>query len=142
VPRTNQACPAKKPARKLGVNTIYKRVANKVRPVDTPREKEEIEFGREDWRAVAIENQLLRISLREAPDIRPCNYLFKRRYAAFRRGTRLTLAQILAQRFSPQLKPAKVKLFQEIIFNQEAAITFDFSESERFTRDVCPPYKI
>jgi hypothetical protein len=45
---------------------MYKRVANKVRLVDTLREGEEMEFGREDWRAVAIENQLLRMSLREA----------------------------------------------------------------------------
>jgi hypothetical protein len=90
---------------------MYKRVVNKVRLVDTPREGEEMEFGREDWRAVAIENQLLRMSLREAPDIGPCDYLFERRYAAFRRGTRLTLARILAQRFGLQLKPAEVKLF-------------------------------
>jgi hypothetical protein len=82
------------------------------------------------------------MSLRKALDIRLCNYLFEQRYAAFRRGTRLTPAQILAQRFSPQLKPAKVKLFQEIMFNQEAAIAFNFSKSRQFTRDVCPPYKI
>jgi hypothetical protein len=142
VPRTDRACPSKKPARKLGANTMYKRVANKVRPVDTPREGEEMEFGREDWRAVAIENQLLRMSLRESPDIGPCDHLFERRYAVFRRGTRLTPARTLAQHFGPQLKPAEVKLFQEMMFNREAAIAFDFSESGRFTRDVCPPYKI
>jgi hypothetical protein len=29
-----------------------------------------------------------------------------------------------------------------MMFNREAAIAFDFSESGRFTRDVCPSYKI
>jgi hypothetical protein len=90
---------------------MYKRVANKVRPVDTLREGEEIEFGREDWRAVAIENQLLRMSLRESLDIGLCDHLFKQRYTVFRRGTRLTPARTLTQHFGLQLKPAEVKLF-------------------------------
>jgi hypothetical protein len=67
--------------------TMYKRVANKVRPVDTPRGPEEMQFGREDWKEIAKEHQLLRISLRNAPDIGLCDHLFERRYAVFSRGT-------------------------------------------------------
>jgi hypothetical protein len=123
-------------------NTMYKRVANKVRPVDTPRVGVEMEFGREDWRDIAIENQLLRMSLRDAPDIGPCDHLFERRHAVFRRGTRLTPIRMSGQIFGSQLTGAEVKFFKEMMFNREAAIAFDFSESGRFSRDVCPPYKI
>jgi hypothetical protein len=35
---------------------MYKRVADKVRLVDTLRVGVEMEFGREDWRDIAIEN--------------------------------------------------------------------------------------
>jgi hypothetical protein len=38
------------------INTMYKRVADKVRPVDTLRIDAEMEFGREDWRDIVIEN--------------------------------------------------------------------------------------
>jgi hypothetical protein len=141
-PMTDQASPSKTNTTMVEVNTMYKRVADKVRPVDIPREGMEMEFGREDWRAIAIENQLLRLSLRDAPDIGPYDHLFERRYAAFKRGTRLTPARMATQNFGPQLREVEIALFKEIMINREAAIAFDFSESGRFSRDVCPPYKI
>jgi hypothetical protein len=124
------------------VNTMYKRVADKVRPVDTPRPVEPMEFGREDWKAIAIERQLLRCSLRETPDIGPCDHLFERRYAVFPRGTRLTPQRMEHQHFGAQLREAEILVFKEMMLNREAAIAFDFSECGRFSRDICPPYKI
>jgi hypothetical protein len=47
-----------------------------------------------------------------------------------------------SQVFGPQLSKVEVRIFKEILFNREAAIAFDFSEYSRFTRDVCPLYKI
>ncbi|KAH7069663.1 hypothetical protein BKA63DRAFT_421736, partial [Paraphoma chrysanthemicola] len=79
--------------RKLpGVNTMHKRVADKVRPVDSPRATEPSELGLENWKQLAIERQLLALSLRP-PDIGPFDHLFEKRYAAFPRGTRLTPAR-------------------------------------------------
>jgi hypothetical protein len=122
-------------------NTLHKRVANKVRPVDTPSVSEPMEFGREDWKEIAMEHQLLRLSL-QAPDIGPCDHLFERRSAPFPRGTRLTKERLRNQKFGSQLTDAEVSIFKEMLFNRETAIAFDFSEAGRFTRDICPPYKI
>ena len=36
------------------VNTLYKRVGEKVRPVDTPRQDQPMDLGREDWKQRAI----------------------------------------------------------------------------------------
>lgn len=125
------------------VSTKYKKVSEKIRPVDDPKEKDEdMEFGREDWKIVAKENQLLKLSIRERVDLGPFDHLFEKRYASFPRGSRLTAKRMQEQKFGPDLSAAERTLFQEMILNREAAIAFNFGESGRITRDVSPPYRI
>lgn len=123
------------------VNTLYKRVGVKVQPVDDPREPEPMELGREDWKEVAREKQLLISSLRP-PDVGPFDHLFEPRYAPFPRGKRLTPERLQSQKFGDALQPTEKELFKEMIFNREAAIAFTFSESGRIQKDVAPPYRI
>lgn len=72
---------------------MYKTVDKKVRPVDIPRQEAPIEFSYEDWKARAMERQRLRLNVRNYdPSLH--DDLFKRRYAAFLRGTRLTTERV------------------------------------------------
>ena len=123
------------------VNTLYKKVGVKVRPVDDPRSPEPMELGREDWKRVAYERQQLVRSLRP-PDIGPFDHLFEPRYAPFPRGKRLTPERLKHQKFGDTLLPIEKELFKEMILNREAAIAFTFSESGRIYKDVTPTYKI
>lgn len=123
------------------VNTLYKKVADKVRPVDDPGPPEKNNFGREDWKELAIERQLLRLSLRPA-DIGPYDHILERRYAPFPRGLRLTPERLKEQNVGEQLFPREREILHQMLFNREGAIAFTFTESGRISHEVAPPYKI
>jgi hypothetical protein len=126
---------------RVDLYTMYKSVAKKVRPVDIPRQSAPMNFGREDWKDLARERQLLRLSVRD-PDHGPCDHLFERRYAAFPRGSRLTPERIEKLHIGEQLLPRERELFLQMLYNREGALSWTFEESGRIHPDVCPPYKI
>ena len=120
---------------------MHKRVANKVRPIDTPRQEIPREFRREDQKKITQERQLIRASL-YLLSIRLYDYLFERQYASFPRGTRLTLKRIQAQKFRSILSSNEKRVFLKMIFNRETTIAFIFLELGRINEDVCPLYQI
>lgn len=123
------------------VATLYKTVDKKVRPVDVPRADEPMEFGREDWKERAIQRQQLRLSVRE-PDPGPHDDIFEPRYAVFPRGTRLTPERLANLHIGSQVTREERDLFIQMLYNREAALSWEFTESGRIHPDVCPPYKI
>ncbi|CAI6342054.1 unnamed protein product [Periconia digitata] len=123
------------------VATMHKKVADKIRPVDEPRVSTEQELGNPQWRAAAIERQMLRESLR-GPDIGPMDHLFESRHASFPRGQRLDPERMRSIHFGNQLSPQEVDMFKQMLLNREAAIAFTFRESGRIHPEVSPPYKI
>jgi hypothetical protein len=123
------------------VYTMYKTVDKKVRPVDIPRQEAPMEFGREDWKARAIERQRLRMNVRDH-DPSPHDDLFKQRYAAFLRGTRLTTERVSKLHIGDQLTLQERAMLIEMLFNREGALSWQFEEARRIHPDVCPPYKI
>lgn len=90
--------------------------------MDIPRQEALMEFGREDWKARAIERQRLRMSVRD-PDPSPHNDLFEQRYAAFPRGTRLTTERVSKLHISDQLTPQERVMLIEMLFNREGALS-------------------
>jgi hypothetical protein len=123
------------------VNTMYKSVKNKVRPVDDPRGDVEMEFGLSDWRERAVARQQARLALRQ-PDLDPFAGLFEPRYAEFPRGTRLNPNRLAAMNIGTELWPAEVHLIHELMFHREAALAWEFSEMTGINHEVAPPYKI
>lgn len=123
------------------VNTLYKRVGEKVRPVDTPRKDAPMELGREDWKERAIARQAARIALR-GPDIGPFDHIFGSRTADFPRGSRLTKERLAKMNVGEDLLPNEIRLLQGLMFQREDALAWDFSDMSTVHEDVQPPYKI
>jgi hypothetical protein len=80
------------------VNTMYNKVADKVRPSDEPRPPTEMQFGKANWVEREMHQQLANNGLRP-PDIGSFDHLFERRHAPFPRGTRFTPERMAAQVF-------------------------------------------
>jgi hypothetical protein len=93
------------------VNTLYKKVGDKVRHVDTPRKDTPMELGREDWRERAIARQAEKASLR-GPDLGPFDHIFDKRTADFPSGTRLTPARLEKMNVGEDLLPNELRLLQ------------------------------
>lgn len=123
------------------VNTLYKRVGVKVKPVDTPRKDAPINLGVEDWKERAIARRSLRIAMR-GPDLGPFDHIFTRREADFPRGTRLTPARLKAMNLGEDLWPNEIRLLQELMFQREDALAWEFQDMSTIHEDVQPPYKI
>ena len=123
------------------VNTLYKKVGEKVKPVDTPRKDLPMELGREDWKERAIARQAARIAF-TGPDIGPFDHIFGRRTASFPKGVRLTPQRLAMMNLGEDLLPNEVRLLQGLMFQREDALAWDFSDMSTIHEDVQPPYKI
>jgi hypothetical protein len=123
------------------VNTLYKKVGVKVKPVDTPRKDAPMDLGRKDWKERAMERQAARIALR-GPDIGPFDHIFGSRTAGFPRGARLTAERLAKMNMGDDLLPNEVRLLQGLMFQREDALAWDFSEMSTIHEDVQTPYRI
>jgi hypothetical protein len=122
-------------------NTMHKRVADKVRPIDDPREEEEMDFGRPDWRSRAIERQELR-QQDDPPEPGPYDHIFHKRHATFPRGTRCTPERLKELIHGDTLWEREIELMMQMLLNREGGLAWTWEESGRFHEDVCPPYEI
>ena len=123
------------------VNTLYKKVGDKVRPVDTPRKDIPMELGRQDWKERAIKRQAARLALK-GPDLGPFDHIFHSRTASFARGARLTPARLKDMKMGEDLLPNEVQLLHELMYQREDALAWDFRDMTTIHEDVQPPYKI
>ncbi|PWO23152.1 Rho guanyl nucleotide exchange factor, partial [Pyrenophora tritici-repentis] len=117
------------------------RVADKVKPVDIPREDAPMDLGRKDWKERAIARQAARIALR-GPDIGPFDHLFYVRTATFPRGHRLNPERLRKMNIGEDLRPNEVHLIQQLMFQREDALAWEFQHMSQIHEDVQPPYKI
>ncbi|KAI1507933.1 Integrase core domain containing protein [Pyrenophora tritici-repentis] len=117
------------------------RVADKVKPVDIPREDAPMDLGRKDWKERAIARQAARIALR-GPDISPFDHLFYVRTATFPRGHRLNPERLRKMNIGEDLRPNEVHLIQQLMFQREDALAWEFQHMSQIHEDVQPPYKI
>jgi len=120
------------------VNTLYKRKADKVKPVDTDQQDGSTPGGLHDWRARAQAKE------QAAFDGRP--YLFSEwispRLATFPRGERLTPERMEKLVIGPDLRSLEKEVLLEILYNREGALAWETKEIGRVHPEVAPPQVI
>ncbi|KAK1908953.1 hypothetical protein P3342_005000 [Pyrenophora teres f. teres] len=100
-----------------------------------------MDLGRKDWKERAIARQAARIALR-GPDIGPFDHLFHGRTATFPRGYRLNPERLRKMNIGEDLRPNEVHLIQQLMFQREDALAWEFQHMSQIHEDVQPPYKI
>ncbi|KAF7453564.1 hypothetical protein A1F99_008220 [Pyrenophora tritici-repentis] len=100
-----------------------------------------MDLGRKDWKERAIARQAARIALR-GPDISPFDHLFYVRTATFPRGHRLNPERLRKMNIGEDLRPNEVHLIQQLMFQREDALAWEFQHMSQIHEDVQPPYKI
>jgi RNase H-like domain found in reverse transcriptase/Reverse transcriptase (RNA-dependent DNA polymerase) len=123
----------------LRVNTMYKRKAEKVRPVDSSQSDGSIPGGRDDWRERAIARE--REQGKHIPRGKFDHWLYPRT-ADFEREVRMTSKRLASLQIGDMLTPQERELFIECLYNREASLSWTFDEIGRVSSDVAPPQRI
>jgi len=126
---------AYKPAR---VCTAYKKVAQKILPVNQDEPSGDTPGGRDDWEELAIEQE----KQRDIRDPTPWDAWIHPKVSEIERGSRLTTERIAALKIGIQLTPRERDLLLTMLSNREAALSWDFKEIGRVHPDVAPDQKI
>jgi len=116
------------------VSTLYKKKADKVKPVDLPHPGGMKPEGTKNWRMRAISKEFYQ----------PGKYSgwIIPKFSSIKRGSRLTPERLEKLRVGKGMTEEEKDIFYEVMFNREAAVAFDFNEKGYFSGEVEPPYKI
>ena len=115
--------------------TLYKKKADKVRPVSRPHKGGLRPGGKGNWHAEAISKGRYKPSGAYAGWIIP-------KFSDIERGSWLTEEHIKRLKVGSELSAEEHDIFREVLFNREAGIAFDFTEKGCFSDDVEPPHVI
>jgi len=123
----------------ISVSTMYKRKADKVKPVDKAISDSSNPTGNPLWRetALAIQRQSLK-----GRDQGPYDHLFEPRYCTEPPGFRLTEERWHAMLIDDDLRIQERKLLKAMLTNREKALAWEFTELGRCSEDVVPAVKI
>lgn len=118
------------------VYTAYKRKDRKVRPVDYGGALDASVGGDPKWRERAI--------ARERPPLVPGKFdkWLTPKFSDIPRGARLTEERIGTLDIGSDLWPCERQVLIELLYNREAAISFDFKEMGKVRHEVAPPSRI
>ena len=116
------------------VSTLYKKKADKVKPVNLPHKGGLKPEGREDWRKRAMAKEVY-VPGKYSGWIIP-------KFSAIRKGTRLTSERIEKLNVGKNLTAEEMGVFLEVLFKREAAIAFDVTEKGRFSDEIEPLHVI
>jgi RNase H-like domain found in reverse transcriptase/Integrase zinc binding domain/Reverse transcriptase (RNA-dependent DNA polymerase) len=124
------------------VNTMYKRKAEKVRPVDDDGYDGGVPGGYINWRDLAAERQRRWLELHpQAPH--EFDQFLAPRCTTFPRGRRLTDERLSKLDIGgTELTVKERELAIEMLYRREGALAWDFSECGRISEQVLPPQEI
>ena len=122
----------------MSIATAYKRKSDKVRPVNSSALDRTVLGGIMEWRDVALHRQ--KASIQGLP-LGPYDHFLEPRYTKLARGARLK-PERLERMIVGDIQPREREIFEAMLFNQEEALAWEFSEMGRVSRDVTPPLKI
>jgi hypothetical protein len=121
----------------LQINTLYKRKADKVKPVDLGVSTGETPSGRDDW---------FEVDRAERPALR---HIGKHgdlglvgRFSTLPQGSRLTPERINKLTIGESVTPAERELLIEVLTNREEALAFDWTHCGTVRPEVAPPQEI
>ncbi|KAJ6110929.1 hypothetical protein N7486_003164 [Penicillium sp. IBT 16267x] len=126
--------------RTVPVNTLYKRVADKVHPVSVPLTDGSVPEGQPGWKKVCLEKYHTRFRARYERT-RFDRYL-KPRIAEFARGARLTPEREEKLVVGTDLLPEERELLREMLFKREGVLAWSWEHIRRVHPEVFSPQKI
>ena len=117
------------------VLTLYKKKADKVRPVSRPQEGGLRPGGKDNWCAEVISKECYKLGGAYAGWLIP-------KFLNLEQGSRLMEECIKRLKVGSNLSTEEHDIFLEVLFICEAGIAFNFIEKGRFSDDVEPLYVI
>ena len=118
------------------VDTAYKRKAVKVRPVNSDQSDGTIPGGIADWKAKALEKERGLPKSEKFPD-----WLIPK-FSTIFKGSRLTPERLQRMTVGDSMTSAEKEVLTQMLYNREAALSWEFSEMGRVKPEVSPPCKI
>lgn len=119
------------------VDGAYKRKSQKVQPVDLSLSDGSKPDGSDTWRLDAIKREILILD----PTDKYMHWLIPK-FTLIGKGTRLTPERLDKMIIGDGITEQEKKIFTEMLYNREAVLAWDFTEIEKFKREVALPQKI
>ena len=126
-------------SRGVRVATAYKRKAQKIQPVDWSISDGSKSGGRQDWKAREVDRER-RLGLDQPRG--EFDRLLIPKFSTMRRGSRLIEERREAMRIGEELLPREKELLLAMLYNREAALSWNFSEIGKIKPEVSPPLPI
>jgi hypothetical protein len=122
--------------REFKVSTMYKRKADKVRPVDCGKSDGDNPGGVMNWVEISKRSDVY-----HEPMGKYSKWLIPK-FSDIERGSRLTEERISKLKMGTGLTKEERELFVEMLYNREKALAFDFSHCGMVRAEVAPPQVI
>jgi len=133
---------AKKKSGEVEVNAVYKRKADKIKPVDLGKSTGEKPEVNSRWFRKAWEEVMACPEKMGGDPPHRYDAFITPRFSGAARGSRLTPERVERLKFDEALLPNEKEFLLEILYRREHCLAWDFSELKRVRPEVFPPQKI
>jgi hypothetical protein len=116
---------------------MYKRKAQKVRPVDSSY-SDGTSPGRLGWKDEILEGEQQGYHYKQAP----YGHWLIPKFSTLTKGTRLTDERVALTQIGIDLLPQEKELLMQVLYNREAVLSWDFSEIGKVRSAVAVPQQI
>ena len=120
------------------MDTAYKRVNNKVKPVNSDQSDGSIPGGLTDWKSGLLEKEALVLV---DPNRKYAEW-FTPKFSTIKRGSQLTAERLSIMTVGTEMTLQERDVLIEMLYNQEAGIAFAFEEMGMVRHEVAPPQEI
>src|SRR5580700_9403776 len=120
------------PLQEFRIHTLYKRKADKVKPVDCGKSDGDNPGGMSNWVEISKRSDVY-----NEPTGKYSKWLIPK-FSDIERGSRLTEERISKLKVGTGLTKEERELFVEMLYNREKALAFDFSHCGMVRREVAP----
>ena len=121
----------------VSVNTLYKRVADKKKPINLGSSDGTKPLGNPNWRAETIAQE----TYVHDPESKYAKFLIPK-FSKIAKGARLKPQRLAEMRIGSNLTPQERELLTEMLYNREAVLSWNFEEMGKVREDVVPPQEI
>ncbi|KAJ5131588.1 hypothetical protein N7448_005746 [Penicillium atrosanguineum] len=122
------------------VNTLYKRKADKIQPVNSSDSDGSIPAGNPDWQNVCLEKYHSKYRATDTPS--EFDDLLRPRIATIARGARLTPEREESMLVGSGLLPKEKLLLRELLFKREGVLAWSWEHMSRIHEEVMPAQRI
>lgn len=119
--------------------TLYKRKADKVRPVDSDQSDGCAPGGDESWKTNVLKEEALKTANRPKGKY---DHWLTPKFSDIATGSRLTPERAEKMLVGDELTSAEKDILLELLYNREAALAWDFEHIGHVREEVAPPQKI